>query len=99
MLRIDRGLLNRTMIPRYAAFIVGSLIVLLPFHLPYYAIQQQWGFSTSLQDCIYWAADPLLNYLSPPYLFNGAYLALGSILLPSPSLPRITCRCCFLVSC
>lgn len=82
MVRIDRGLLNRTMIPRYAAFIVGSLIVLLPFHLPYYAIQQQWGFSTSLQDCIYWAADPLLNYFSPPYLFNGAYLALVQSYFP-----------------
>jgi len=82
MVRIDRGLLNRTMIPRYAAFIVGSLFVLLPFHLPYYAIQQQWGFSTSLQDCIYWAADPLLNYFSPPYLFNGAYLALVQSYFP-----------------
>jgi hypothetical protein len=35
VLRLDRGLLDRAMIPRYAAFIVGSLLVLLPFHLPY----------------------------------------------------------------
>jgi hypothetical protein len=76
VLRIDRGLLSRTMVPRYAAFLLGSLIILIPFHLPYYTIQQQWGFSTVLQECIYWAADPLLNYLSPPYLFNNAYLSL-----------------------
>ena len=76
VIRIDRGLLNRAMVTRYVAFIAGSLIVLLPFHLPYFAIQQQWGFPTPLQDCIYWSADPLLNYLSPPYLFNDAYLAL-----------------------
>jgi hypothetical protein len=82
IIRIDRGLLDRAMIPRYAAFIVGSLIVLLPFHLPYYAIQQQWGFSTDLKECIYWAADPVLNYLSPPYLFNNAYLSLVQSYFP-----------------
>jgi hypothetical protein len=82
MIRIDRGLLDRAMIPRYAAFIVGSLIVLLPFHLPYYAIRQQWGFSTPMQECIYWAADAVLNYLSPPYLFNDAYLALVQSYFP-----------------
>jgi hypothetical protein len=32
VLRLDRGLLDRAMIPYYAAFIVGSLLVLLPFH-------------------------------------------------------------------
>jgi hypothetical protein len=82
MIRIDRGLLDRGMIPHYAALIVGSLIVLLPFHLPYYVIQQQWGFSTPLQECIYWAADPVLNYLSPPYLFNNTYLALVQSYFP-----------------
>jgi hypothetical protein len=82
MIHIDRGLLDRAMIPRYAAFIVGSLIVLLPFHLPYYAIRQQWGFSTPMQECIYWAADAVLNYLSPPYLFNDAYLALVQSYFP-----------------
>jgi hypothetical protein len=82
VIRIDRGLLNRAMVPQYVAFMVGSLFVLLPFHLPYFAIQQQWGFSTSLQDCIYWAADPLLNYFSPPYLFNDAYLSFVQSYLP-----------------
>jgi hypothetical protein len=82
VIRIDRGLLDPGMIPRYAAFTVGSLIVLLPFYFPYYAIQQQWGFSTSLQECITWAADPILNYFSPPYLFNNAYLALVQSYFP-----------------
>jgi hypothetical protein len=76
IVRIDRGLLSRMMVLRYAVFSVASLIVLIPFHLPYYVIQQHWGFSTSLQECIYWSADPLLNYFYPPYLFNTAYLSL-----------------------
>jgi hypothetical protein len=82
VIRVDRGLLDGKMIPHYAAFIVGSLIVLLPFHLPYYAIQRQWGLSTLLQECIHWAADPVLNYLSPPYLFNHVYLALVQSYVP-----------------
>jgi hypothetical protein len=88
VIRIDRGLLSRAMIPHYAAFIVGSLIALLPFHLPYYAIQQQWDFSTSLQDCIYWAADPLLNYLSPPYLLNDAYVSFVQAYFPRLRYPN-----------
>jgi hypothetical protein len=82
ILRIDRGLLNRVMISRYAAFGVGSLIVLLPFHLPYFAIQREWGFSSILKECVYWAADPVLSYLSPPYLFNHAYLSLARSYFP-----------------
>jgi hypothetical protein len=88
MVRIDRGLLSRMMVLRYAVFIVASLIILIPFHLPYYVIQRQWGFSTSLQECIYWAADPLLNYLSPPYLFNNAYLSLVQSYFPRVHHPR-----------
>jgi hypothetical protein len=82
VIRIDRGLLSRTMMWRYAALLVGSLIVLLPFHLPYYAIQQQWDFSTSLQECIHWAADPLLNYLSPPHFFNDVYASFIEAYIP-----------------
>jgi hypothetical protein len=82
ILRLDRGLLDWAMIPRYGAFVGSSLIVLLPFHLPYFAIQQEWGFSTTLKECIYWAADPVLNYFSPPYLFNQAYLSLVQAYLP-----------------
>jgi hypothetical protein len=82
MVCVDRRLLSRMMVLRYAVFSVASLIVLIPFHLPYYVIQKNLGFSTSLQECIYWAADPLLNYLSPPYLFNNAYLALVETYFP-----------------
>jgi hypothetical protein len=82
VIRIDRGLLTRAMLPRFVVFIVGSVIVLLPFHFPYYTIQRQWDFSTSLEECIHWAADPLLNYLSPPYLFNSVYLTLVESYVP-----------------
>jgi hypothetical protein len=70
------------MVLRFAVFIVATLIVLIPFHLPYYMAQRQWGFSTSLQECIYWAADPLLNFFNPPYLFNKAYLGLVDTYFP-----------------
>ena len=82
VIRMNGGLFDRAMIPRYAAFILGSLIVLLPFYLPYHAIQQQWGFSTALEECIYWAAAPVLNYLSPPPLFNNTYLSLVQFCFP-----------------
>jgi hypothetical protein len=73
---LDRNLLSRTMVRRYAAFIAASLIILLPFHVPYYVLQQQWGFSTSLQECVDWSADLVLNYLGLPPLFNDFYLSL-----------------------
>jgi hypothetical protein len=85
---IDRGLLDRAMVTRYTAFIVSSLIILLPFYIPYYEIKQQWGFLILLQDCVYWSADLFLNYFSPPHLFNDFYLSLVRYLSTAVAYPR-----------
>ena len=85
---IDRGLVSRTMVSRYTAFIVSSLIILLPFYIPYYKIMQHWEFLTLLQDRVYWSADLLLNYLSPPHLFNDVYLSFVRRLSTAVAYPR-----------
>jgi hypothetical protein len=79
---IDRSLLCRTFLSRYLAFSTASILILLPFHIPYYTLKQQWGFSTSLVECIDWSADLVLNYLSPPHLLNDVYLSLARSLNP-----------------
>jgi 6-pyruvoyl-tetrahydropterin synthase related domain len=73
---IDRGLLKRSMLTRYISFATLSLLVLVPFHLPYYHVKQQWGFSRSLQDCVSFSADLLLSPLSVPPLLNDLYRSL-----------------------
>jgi hypothetical protein len=87
-LYIDRSLVSRAMVTRYTAFIVSSLVILLPFHVPYYKIKQHWEFLTLLQDRVYWSADILLHYFSPPHLFNDVYLSLVRYLSPAIAYPR-----------
>jgi hypothetical protein len=88
VVRIDRSLLCRALISRYLVFSIASILILLPFHIPYYMLKQQWGFSTSLVECIDWSADPVLNYLSPPHLLNDVYLSLARFLNPMLYNPR-----------
>lgn len=73
---IDRDLLGRSMIPRYATFAVLSLVFLLPLHLPYYEVKQQWGFSRSLKECVSFSADLFLSYLSVPPFMTDLYLSM-----------------------
>lgn len=73
---IDRELLSRRMISRYATFITLSLLILLPLHLPYYEVKRQWGLSRSLQECVFYSADILLSYFSVSFLMNDLYIAL-----------------------
>jgi hypothetical protein len=71
---INRDVFSRSLVPRYAAFATLTLLVLLPFHLPYYQAKQQWGFSRTIGDCVSFSADLLLSYLSAPPLLNDLYL-------------------------
>jgi len=88
ILFIDRGLLSRSMIPQYATFITLSLLILLPIHLPYYEVKQQWGFSRSLQECVIYSPDLLRHYLSvPPLLNNNTHL--GKWLFPYSAVPLL----------
>jgi hypothetical protein len=84
---VNRGLLSRTIVPGCVAFVITTLLVLLPFHVPYYTLQNQWGFSTTLQECIDWSADLVLNYLSPPHMLNNLYLALIRVHWPALAHP------------
>src|SRR6266850_253994 len=68
---VDRGRPGRALVTRAAAFVVASLVVLLPFHLPYLEIHRAWeaawtpgalaGFSADVQS--YLSASPLVNDL------------------------------------
>jgi hypothetical protein len=64
------------MIPQYATFVVCSLLLLLPIHFPYYQAKQQWGFSRSLDECLFYSADLGLSYVTIPSLMNDLYLPL-----------------------
>jgi hypothetical protein len=96
---IDRTLLKRAMISRYAAFAAFSLLILLPLHFPYYQIKQQWDISSSLQQCIYYSSDLLLSYVTVPDFMNDLYFVIfgrGSesnlyekVLFPSLVLPLL----------
>ena len=88
VLFFDRSFLRHGMIPHFASFILSSFIVLLPFYLPYYRIKQQWGVPTVIEHCIFWSADPLINYLSPPHMFNDVYLSFIRNLSRTIAYPR-----------
>jgi hypothetical protein len=70
---VDSALRSRWMLRRYAIFAAASLAVLLPFHLPYYAVQRQWGVTRSVEECVVYSADLALSYLSVPYWVNDVY--------------------------
>jgi hypothetical protein len=80
---VDRDLLSRWMLPRYVMFATASLVVLLPFHLPYFVVQQQWGVTRPVTECVVYSADLFLSYLSVPELMNDVYRSLFRFATPS----------------
>jgi len=76
MFFIDRSLRSRALLPQYVAFAACSLLILLPIHLPYFRVEQQWGAARSLRDCVFYSADLLFSPLSVPPLLNDLYVAL-----------------------
>jgi hypothetical protein len=74
--RIDRHLLSGSMIPRYTTLVVFTLLILLAIHFPYYQAKQQWGFSRSLEECVFYSADLVLSYATIPSFLNDVYLPL-----------------------
>jgi hypothetical protein len=73
VLFVDRTLVAWAMIPRYTAFIAFSFLILLPPHLPYYQLKQQWEFWPSIQQSIYYSSDLLLSYRTVPDFMNDLY--------------------------
>jgi hypothetical protein len=80
---VDRALLGRPMLLRYVAFAALSLAVLLPFHLPYFEMQRQWGVTRSVAECVLYSADLALSYLSVPYLMSDFYRSIFSFAVSS----------------
>jgi hypothetical protein len=72
---INRRVLSRQMLVKWLVLCVLSFLVLIPLHLPYHEVKQQWGFSRSLQECIFYSADLLLGYLNILPVMNDFYLA------------------------
>lgn len=77
MFSINRkDLFSRSMVPRYVTFATLSLLILLPLHLPYYEVKQQWGYVRPLKECISFSADLFLSYLSAPPSMPDLYLSM-----------------------
>jgi hypothetical protein len=73
---LRRDLLARSLLPHFGFFSVASLFVLLPLHWPYIEVKRQWGMSRSLEECVFYAADPFFSYLTPPFVVNDLYWSL-----------------------
>jgi hypothetical protein len=81
MLYVDPSLINRAMFPHYATFAILSILILLPVHLPYYQLKQQWGFLPllQLQQCINYSNDLLLSWVTVSGHMNNLYLSIFSL--------------------
>jgi hypothetical protein len=73
-LAVDRGLLGRALATRAAAFAVATLVVLLPFHLPYLEVRRAWEASWTPGALAGFSAD-VQSYLSAPPLVNDLYVS------------------------
>lgn len=78
VLLVDRTLLHLAILPKALTFLGGSLLILLPVHLPYLKVFHEWGISRVYGDLIksdvyaYSSAD-LLDYLSVPPIMADFY--------------------------
>jgi hypothetical protein len=78
---IDRRLPDRAMTARIVVGAAASFIVLLPFHLPYAAVQRAWEASWTLGAMAGYSAD-VQSYLSAPALLNDLYVAVFRPITP-----------------
>lgn len=72
----DRDLLSSTMSWRYVFVLASSLLVLLPFHLPYFVVRSRWGPPWRLDEIVSYSADLVLSYLSVSPFANSVYHSL-----------------------
>jgi hypothetical protein len=72
---IDRALLGRAMATRAAAFVVASVVVLLPSHYGYLEVHRAWQAAWTPGAMAGYSADPQ-SYLSAPALVNDVYVRL-----------------------
>jgi hypothetical protein len=69
---VDRSLLRLPVLTRAAVFLVASLAVLVPVHLPYVEVHRSWQFTRSLSELTALSPD-FFSYLAPPQLMNDLY--------------------------
>ncbi|HXH11940.1 MAG TPA: hypothetical protein VNP04_19525 [Alphaproteobacteria bacterium] len=75
---VDRTLLRLSLLPKALTFLIGSLLVLLPLHWPYFQVSEEWAISHAFETLIrsdayvYLSAEPL-NYLSVPTFIAEMY--------------------------
>jgi hypothetical protein len=77
VMAIDRRLPDRAMTVRIVAAAGASLVVLLPFHLPYVAVQRAWEASWTPGAMAGYSAD-VQSYVSAPALLNDPYCSEAS---------------------
>jgi hypothetical protein len=70
---VDRRVLARSMLMKWVVLGLSSMVMIVPLHLPYYAVKRQWGFSRSLEECTFFSADLLLSYLKVLPNLNDIY--------------------------
>jgi hypothetical protein len=86
VLLVDRTLLRLPMLPKALTFLAGSLLILLPVHLPYLAVAREWGVSHIVDrqinaDAYVYLSAELLNYLSvPPFMAKIYHAAIRASL-------------------
>src|SRR5688572_22706520 len=85
---VDRGLLGRAMATRVAAFVVASVVVLLPTHFPYLEVQRAWEAGWTTGAMVGYSAD-LQSYLSAPALVNDLYVSLFRPVTPAGAHERL----------
>jgi hypothetical protein len=87
-LAVDRGILDRAMAKRAAAFVVASLAVLLPTHLPYLEVRRAWEAAWTPGALAGFSAD-VQSYLAAPPAMNDLYVALFRPVIPSGAHERL----------
>jgi hypothetical protein len=87
-LAVDRALLGRAMATRAAAFVVASVVALLPFHFAYLEVQRAWQAAWTPGAMAGYSAD-LQSYLSAPRLVNDLYVSLFRPVTPAGAHERL----------
>jgi hypothetical protein len=85
---VDRTLLGRAMTTRVAAFLVASVVVLLPFHYAFLEVQRAWRVAWTPGAMVGYSAD-VQSYLSAPPLVNDVYVSLFRPVTPVGSHERL----------
>lgn len=88
VLTVDRGLLDRAMATRAAAFAIASVVVLLPFEYAHLQVSHAWQVAWTPGAMAGYSAD-VQSYLSAPALMNEFYVSLFRPVTPAGAHERL----------